>query len=146
MTWHPYDPCPCGCGVIGWKLTKPLWTFENGVERREPPHVVGCNCVRHRNIRNGKRGKRGQAKSHAALIGEGFTPYHEESGRFADITVRPEVKTGYPAKTKKLREFLASEWFKAALKQSADAIPDGIAARPAVHIDGRWLIVDTEGK
>ena len=141
MSWQPYDPCACGCGVIGWKLTKELPEQMSG-----PNHVVGCGCPSHRAMRNIRKGKRGQAKSHAALIGSGFTPYHEESGAFADITVRPEVKTGYPTKTKKLREFLASEWFKAAMKQAADAIPEGVAARPAVHIDGRWLIVDTEGK
>lgn len=44
------------------------------------------------NGRNVKKGKRGQARTHQTLGGQGFTPYHEESGLFYDLTVRPEVK------------------------------------------------------
>jgi hypothetical protein len=130
--FHPGDECPCGCGVTGSKLS-----FKSG-------HVVRlCACPSCRNSRNVKRGKRGQAKTHRALDGQGFTPFHEESGLFYDLTVRPEVKAGaqIPAS---FRSFVSSEWFRHALSQSSRSIPEGVDARPCVSLDGRWLIVDLQ--
>jgi hypothetical protein len=137
--WLPYSPCPCGCGVVGWKLVRPL------KDDLGPAHVVGCSCRRHTNKRNVRKGKAAQARTHTELIGSGFTPYHEESGRFADITVRPEVKAGKQV-PKAFHAFLATDWFRRALSQSERAIPEGVDARPAVSIDGRWLVVDIRPK
>jgi hypothetical protein len=126
--------CPCGCGITGSRLSE------------RTGHIVRlCGCPSCRNSRNVKRGKRAQAKTHQALDGSGFTPYHEESGLFYDLTVRPEVKAGaqIPAT---FRKFLLTDWFRRALSQSERAIPAGVDARPAVSIDGRWLVVDLQRK
>jgi hypothetical protein len=128
----PGDVCPCGCGQTGSKLS-----MKTG-------HIVKlCGCSSCRNSRNVKRGKRGQAKTHRALDGQGFTPYNEESGVFYDLTVRPEVKAGaqIPAS---FRSFVSSEWFRHALSQSSRAIPEGVDARPCVSLDGRYLVVDLQ--
>lgn len=129
MTFHPGEVCPCGCGVTGSKLSS------------KTGHIVReCACASCRGSRNVRKGKRGQAKTHRALGGQGFTPYHEESGMFRDITVRPEVKTGaqVPASFGK---FVGTDWFRHALSQSERSIPVGIDAKPCVSIDGRWLVV-----
>jgi hypothetical protein len=132
--YHPGEPCPCGCGQTGSKLS-----VKTG-------HVARlCSCPSCRNSRNVKKGKRGQAKTHAALGGSGFTPYHEESGLFYDLTVRPEVKVGAQVPAS-FHRFVSSEWFRHALSQSERSIPVGIDARPAVSIDGRWLVVDLKRK
>ncbi len=129
--YRPGQPCPCGLtGCTGSKLST------------KTGHVArNCICVKCRGRRNQAKGKRGQAKTHKALGGQGFTPFHEESGLFYDLTVRPEVKAGdqVPAN---FRTFIGTDWFRRALSQSERSIPDGIDARPAVSIDGRWLVVD----
>lgn len=133
LAYRPGQPCPCGTeGCTGSKLsTKTM-------------HVARvCICLSCRNRRNVKKGKRGQAKTHRALDGQGFTPYHEESGLFYDLTVRPEVKTGAQVPSS-LAKFLGTDWFRRALSQSERAIPVGIDARPSVCVDGRWLIVDLQ--
>ena len=105
-------------------------------------HVVRfCACSSCRNRRNQKKGRAAQYRTHKALIGSGYSPYHEESGLFADITVRPEVKTGQQIPAS-FRSFVASKWFKDALSQSERSIPEGVDAKPAVSIDGRFLVVD----
>lgn len=130
--YHPGEPCPCGTtDCTGSKLST------------KTGHVVGCICVSCRNRRNQKAGKRAQAKSHRNLDGQGFTPHHEESGLFYDLTVRPEVKTGAQVPAL-FRKFLLTDWFRRALSQSSRSIPVGIDARPAVCIDGRWLVVDLQ--
>jgi hypothetical protein len=126
--WHPYDPCPCECGVIGWKLRK------NG-------HVVGCSCRSCIGGRNRKKGQAAQAKAHRALGGQGFTPTHEESGLYYDLTVRPEVKTGQQVPAS-FRKFISLDWTRRAMSQSERAIAVGIDARASICIDGRWLVVD----
>jgi hypothetical protein len=128
--FSPGSLCPCGCGQSGSKLS-----FKTG-------HVVRvCDCASCRGRRNQKRGRRAQAKTHRALRGQGFTPYHEESGLFYDLTVRPEVKAGSQVPAT-FRRFLETDWFRRALSQSERAIPEGVDARPCVSIDGRWLVVD----
>jgi len=126
----PGSPCPCGCGMTGSKLS-----FKTG-------HVARvCACPPCRNSRNVRKGKRGQAVTHRALGGQGFTPHHEESGLFYDLTVRPEVKVGSQVPTS-FHKFISTDWFRRALSQSERGIPVGIDARASVSIDGRWLIVD----
>lgn len=134
LPWPEYPNCPCGCLAIGLKLSS------------RTGHLARlCKCSSCTNSRNVRRGKRGQAKTHRVLGGQGFTPYHEESGLFYDLTVRPEVKTGkqVPASFAK---FVTTDWFRRALSQSERAIPVGIDARPAVSIDGKWLVVDLKPK
>lgn len=126
--WQPYDPCPCECGIIGWKLRR------NG-------HVVGCKCRSCIGGRNRKKGQAAQAKAHRALGGQGFTPTHEESGLYYDLTVRPEVKTGNQVPAS-FRKFVTLDWTRRALSQSERAIAVGIDARASICIDGRWLVVD----
>lgn len=134
--YHPGDPCPCEtAGCSGSKLS-----FKTG-------HVArGCLCKSCTGRRSQKKGRAAQRTTHQALGGQGFSPNHEESGLFYDLTVRPEVKHGYPKDTKKFREFLGTEWFRRALSQSSRSIPVGIDARACVSIDGRWLIVDLQDR
>jgi hypothetical protein len=91
------------------------------------------------------RGRAAQRKTHQALDGQGVSPFHEEAGLFYDLTVRPEVKAGAQVPMT-FRKFLLTDWFRRALSQSSRSIPVGIDARPAVCIDGRWLVVDLQRK
>lgn len=132
LAWQPYNPCPCGCGTVGWKLRK------NG-------HVVGCGCPSCRNRRNQKKGRVGQANAHKALGGAGFTPHHEESGRTYSVEIQAEVKKGaqVPAALTKL---VSLDWTRRALSQADRAIPEGVQAFPAVYMEppggGAWLLVE----
>ena len=131
--WPRWPQCPCGLEACeGLKLTR-------------RGHVPKCLCTSCRNSRNVKKGKRGQAATHRNLGGTGFTPGNEESGLFYDVTVRPEVKAGGQV-PKGFASFIATDWFRRALSQSERAIPSGVAARPAVSIDGKWLVVDIRPK
>jgi hypothetical protein len=56
------------------------------------------------------------------------------------IEALPESKTG-DSVPHSLRKFLATEWFRRALSQSERAIPTGTECKPAVCVDGTWLIV-----
>ena len=84
---------------------------------------------------------------HKRLGGEGFTPTHEEGARpyVVEIAIMPESKTGgqVPASWDK---FLATEWFRRALDQSARAAPVGSGVLPAVVIRGDWCLVDIRGR
>jgi hypothetical protein len=138
--WQPYDPCPCGCGVIHQKLTKPLDPTLSKVQ-----HSVGCKCKRHVGKRSQRKGKAGQAKMHRNLGGTGPTPSQEESARvYPPVIVMPESKVGGQV-PKSFDKFLETEWFRHALDQNVRGIPFGSGAKPSVMIRGRWLIVDTEG-
>lgn len=130
--FHPGAPCPCGCGETGSKLST------------KTGHVVkACSCASCRGRRNQAKGKRGQAKTHRALDGQGFTPSNEESARpyTVEVTVMPEVKAGaqIPAN---FDRFISSDWFRHALSQSTRAVPVGSGARPCVVIRGDWAVVD----
>jgi hypothetical protein len=126
--WTPYDPCPCGCGVVGWKLRK------NG-------HVVGCKCRSCIGGRNRKSGQAAQAKGHRALGGVGFTPTNEETHGGYDIRVQVEHKSGGQV-PQSFRKFLTLDWTRRAFGQAERAVRVGDGSHPAVMIDGRWLVVD----
>lgn len=128
----PGDQCPCGCGVTGSKLSA------------KTGHIArACSCRPCIGRKNQQRGRTAQRKTHQALDGQGVSPFHEESGLFYDLTVRPEVKAGKQVGAS-FWKFIGSEFFRRALSQSERAIPVGIDARPAVCIDGRWLVVDLQ--
>jgi hypothetical protein len=130
-TWHPYEPCPCGCEEIHQKLKR------NG-------HVVGCRCRSCIGTRNRRKGHAAQAKGHRALGGVGFTPTNEESTGGYPIRVQVEHKTGYGANRVRFDQFIETAFFKEALKQAKKALRVGDGAMPGVMLDGRWLIVDTK--
>lgn len=134
--WEPFNPCPCGCEVVGWKQVRPLPGDEGQA------HVVGCKCRRHISKRNVRKGKAAQAKGHRALGGEGFTPHHEESRGGYDVRVQVEHKTGnqIPAS---FRKFVSLEWTRHAMRQAEMAVRVGDGSHPGIMIDGRWLVVDT---
>lgn len=133
----PGTECPCGIeGCTGSKLS-----FRTG-------HVARvCACASCRGLRNQRKGKRGQARTHRALGGTGFTPSNEESGRpyTIEVSVLPEVKTGQQIPASWDR-FAASEWFRRALSQSERSVPFGTGVLPAVVIRGDWCIVDIRKK
>jgi hypothetical protein len=136
--WVPYDPCLCGCGIVGWKLTKTL-------VGDTIPHVVGCNCARHRNKRNRVKGRGAQRTVHKVLGGVGFSPLHEEAGRTYSVEVQIESKKGkqIPASFSK---FVGLDWTRRALQQARAGTPVGVVAFPAIYMEpeggGQWLIVD----
>lgn len=83
MTWQPYDPCPCGCGVVAWKLRK------NG-------HGVGCKCRPCLGSRSKRKGQAAQSRvlkdaARAEGITMDFAPTHEEQAR---LLLHYEVKSG----------------------------------------------------
>jgi len=139
-SYQPPGPCACGekaCKAEGTKLVRALRDDDG------PQHLVGCNCVRHRNKRNNGRGKRGQAKMHKRLGGESWTPHHEESARpyTVEVVVMPESKAGAQI-PKSWASFIATDWFRRALSQSARSAPLGSGVIPAIVLDGRWLVAD----
>lgn len=134
--YTPGAPCPCGCTATGSKLS-----FKTG-------HVARtCLCRPCIGSRNQRKGKRGQARTHRALGGTGFTPSNEESGRpyTIEVSVLPEVKTGQQIPASWDR-FVTSEWFRRALSQSQRSAPFGTSVLPAVVIRGDWCIVDIRKK
>ena len=82
---------------------------------------------------------------HKALGGSGPTPSNEEAARPYPVLVMPESKHGrlVPAS---FHKFLATEWFRRALNQAERGAPIGSGVKPAVVIDGRWLIVDLRAR
>jgi hypothetical protein len=110
-------------------------------------HVPKCTCRSCTGRRNQRKGKAGQAKTHRALGGTGFTPSNEESARpyQIEVTVMPEVKVGaqIPASWDK---FVGTDWFRRALSQSARAVPVGSGALPCVVLRGDFAIVDIRPK
>jgi hypothetical protein len=128
--------CPCGslsCG-FGTKLTR----FG---------HLVGCHCQACTGRRNRRKGHAAQAKMHKALGGTGFTPHDEESARpyQVECMVMPESKTGAQIPTS-WDSFIATKWFKEALKQSTAAVPVGSGALPCVVLRGDFAIIDIRRK
>jgi hypothetical protein len=77
---------------------------------------------------------------HRALGGTAWTPAHEESARVYHIEALPESKTGGQV-PKSWAKFLETDWFRRALSQSERAIPAGTNCKPAVVIDGKWMVV-----
>jgi hypothetical protein len=75
------------------------------------------------------------------LGGEGRTPADELPTTY-DIRITTEDKTGaqIPAS---FRRFVASEWFRRALRQAEKKLPVGSEALPALYleVDGRWWLV-----
>lgn len=135
-TWPTYPICPCGCGAQGTKL-----------QLKNDRHLVGCVCRPCIGRRNRSKGQRAQAKMHRGLGGEGFTPTTEESARpyQIEVTIMPESKTGGQVPTS-FTKFITTDWFRRALEQSTRAVPVGSGARPAVVIDGNWVVVDIRGR
>ena len=131
---QPLGPCPCqSCDRVGTKIAK------------VSGHLVGCRCPSCRGRQSRSKGQRAQRRTHQALDGQGFTPTHEESGLFYDLTVRPEVKTGQQVPAS-FRKFIALEWTRRALSKSSRSIPAGVDARACLAIDGRWLVIDLKDR
>ncbi len=127
---NPFE-CICGCGEVNLKT------------QLRTNHVIGCKCPSCIGRRNKRKGQAGQAKMHKRLGGDGWTPTNEESARPYNVEclVMPESKVGgqVPASFDK---FIATEWFRRALSQSARAVPLGSGALPCVVLRGQWAVVD----
>lgn len=109
----------------------------------------GCRECQAR--RNRRKGRAAHVRAHRLLRTEDMPelpPIHEERAGAYTVLVRPEVKAGaqIPASFAK---FVATDWFRRALRQSERAVPVGSGARPALFLDlgrkGRWLVVPMEG-
>ena len=127
MTWTPYSPCPCGCGVIGWKLVKPLKDDDG------PQHCNGCRCHRHTGKRNRSKGQKAQSRAlKDAARAEGTTmevaPTHEEQAR---LLVHYESKQG-----EQIPKGMRGEWMRKAEQQAS-----GFAARQTPR--RKWALVFT---
>lgn len=134
MTWQPYDPCPGGCGVIGWKLKR------NG-------HVVGCTCPGDRQRDSQRKGALGEGRRHARLSSRRAAP-KDESAYAYDIRVSTQDKVG--RQTPRLFwQVLQSRFITQAFKQSRDKIPIGSQTFPAVYLEmdpeHAFLLVDVSG-
>lgn len=110
-------------------------------------------CARCRGKNNRTKGQAVQREMHRELGGTGWTPQHEESGRGYDIEtvavkVHPEAKGGNQI-PKSVAAFLATDWYRRAMSQSARSVPFGSGAKPALwmHLPGgrKLLIVDYGG-
>lgn len=128
--WRPYDPCPGGCGVIGWKLQR------NG-------HVVGCKCPGDRQRASQKLGARSEGRRHKRLS-SGRAP-KDESAYAYDIRVSTQDKAG--AQIPRLFwRVMESTFIQRAFKQANDKIPFGSGTFPAVYLeldaDHAFLLVD----
>lgn len=134
LRWDGWPSCPCGCSTTALKLTR-------------AGHVPKCSCRSCTGRRSQRKGKAGQAKTHRALGGTGFTPSNEESARpyTVEVTVMPEVKVGaqIPASWDK---FVGSAWFEDALSQTRRAVPVGSNALPCVVLRGDWAVIDIRAK
>ena len=139
-------PCPCRFEV--WSAGQPPTTCRiEGTKLTRYGHLVGCTCRPCLGRRSKRKGQKAQAKMHKRLGGEGFTPSNEESARPYEVTVlvMPESKTGGQI-PKSFDSFIATEWFRRALDQSARAAPVGSGVLPAVVIRGDWCLIDLRGK
>lgn len=139
--WKPYDPCVCGCGVVGWKTVKPLKTDPR-------PHVVGCTCRPHLGKRNQKKGKLGEYNRHRRLGGEGFTP-HDELPHTYPLTVTTQDKKGRQV-PREFVNFVRSTWYRHAMEQAIKKLAIGSDAHAALYLEpeggGAWLLVDISPK
>lgn len=57
------------------------------------------------------------------------------------LRIQVEHKSGKQV-PRTFRRFVDTTWFRAAMQQAQDAIRTDEDARPAVMIDGRWVVVD----
>ena len=134
MSWRPYDPCPGGCGVIGWKLRR------NG-------RVVGCKCPSEQARSNRREGRRGEGRRHKRLSSP-YGPVDESAYGYA-IRVSTQDKVGkqVPALFGRVMD---SVFFTRAMKQASDKIPVGSGTFPAVYVEidpnRAYLVVDVSGK
>jgi hypothetical protein len=135
MSWRPYDPCPCGCGVVGWKTVKAL-------PGDDVAHVVGCMCRRHLGKRNRDKGRRSQTRGARKLGHTGKTAADEEATRALPIMVQVEFKSGYARQIVRFRQFIETKFFQRALSQAERARRVGEGSLPGVMLDDDWLIVD----
>lgn len=139
--WNPYDPCACGCGVIGWKTVRPLEPGETG-------HVVGCKCRPHLGKRSQAKGHRAEMRRHRSLGGTGATPRDEIPVGYA-LSVTTEDKTGsqVPAKfVSFVRSETARHWFA----QVERKLPVGSGVFPALYLEvtegETYLVVRLNGR
>lgn len=119
--------CPCGCLVTGSKLTKYA-------------HVIGCACRPCTGRRNRAKGQASQRKMHRASGGTGWTPQHEGRTVYT-YEASPENKTGQQIPDS-WRKFLSSVFFVNAMRQNAKDTPVGSMAKPALCLDGRYVVID----
>ncbi len=138
--WNPYDPCACGCGEIGYRLTKVL-------PDDDVSHVFGCKCRRHIGKRNRKAGQRTEANRHRNLGGEGQTRRDEFPDTYT-VACTTEDKRGEQIPASFLK-FLALEWTRHALRQAEKKMPVGNDAFPALYLEppggSAWLLVKVHG-
>jgi hypothetical protein len=143
-TYQDPGPCLCddtACLLVGTKLQKPL-------ANESEQHLIGCNCVRHRNKRNKRKGQSGEARAHRALGGTGPT-IRDDLFHLYSLNASVEVKTGNQVPAR-LIDSVRSEFMRHAFAQATKKTPVGTDAFPAVmlqpHGGGQYLVVDCSGK
>lgn len=62
-----------------------------------------------------------------------------------EVSVLPEHKGGAQI-PKSWDSFIATEWFRRALRQSERALPVGSGALPAVTLRSQFVVVDIRGR
>jgi hypothetical protein len=137
LVYIPGEPCPCGCGATGSKLS-----FKTG-------HIVrSCTCRSCIGRRNRKKGQAAEAKRHRMLGGEGQT-IRDDLHHAYSLNVSVEDKSGSQCPVK-LVSGMQSEFMRRAFSQATRKIPVGSDAYPAVmlhpHGGGAYLLVDCSRK
>lgn len=131
-TYQPLGPCACkeeACTVVGTKLQKAL-PGDDG-----PAHLVRCNCRRHRNKRNQKKGRRAQGRGYRRLGGTApFSPGHEENQGVLSVEVAVEAKAGNQI-PRSLLKFARTGWARRAWSQAERSIPTGVQAEPSIYVE-----------
>lgn len=145
-SYQQMGQCQCpdygaACKLVGTKLQAPL-------SGESEQHLVGCNCVRHRNKRNKRKGQAGEAKAHKALGGIGPT-IRDDLFHLYSLNTSVEVKTGNQVPSLLINS-IRSEFMRHAFAQAVMKTPVGTDAYPAVmlqpHGGGSYLIVECSGR
>jgi hypothetical protein len=134
-----FGPCRCWhpeCSELGTKLMRPLKGDRVG-------HLVSCQCPRHRNAANRRRGAQAEQRRHEGLGGTGKAPVDELRTSYSiNVTTQDKAGAQVPAS---FEAFVGSVWFGKALRQAEAKMAIGFDALPAVYVEppsgGRWLVV-----
>lgn len=130
--WQPYSQCPCGCEVIGAKLS-----VKSG-------HVHGCTCRSCLGRRVRRSGRAAQARGYRRLGGTApFTPGNEENSGTHSVEIQVEAKSGRQVPASLLK-FARTEWARRAWSQAERAIPAGVQAEPSIYAEREgWQLLVT---
>src|SRR5947207_853794 len=132
--YQDFGACPCGevaCEQVGTKLNR-------------EGHLVGCNCMSHRNKRNKRKGRASEARAWKQLGGKGMTRT-DDTPHAWPLAVEIENKVGNQIPAGFLN-FVNSAWVEHAMFQAVKKTPVGEDSYPAIRLEltpsRAYLLVD----